>query len=232
MFLNVSQVETMSFSDGPGLRIVIFLQGCPLRCSFCHNPETWSTEDKKKYSVLEIVNFILNYKNYIKEGGVTFGGGEPLYQAEVLKEVLKRLKEEGIHTCLDTSGIGSKDCSILDYTDLVLFDVKALTNESYKEMTSGNLEESLDFLKACNEKGVKTWIRQVIIPGINDNEVYIKDLKNFLKNYKYDQLDLLPYHNGAIVKYDDLGISYRLRNTKNMNLGKLSELKNLFDNLV
>lgn len=231
MFLNVSQIETMSFSDGPGLRVVVFLQGCPLRCSFCHNPETLSTEVKRKYTVDELVNFLLKYKNYIKDGGVTFGGGEPLYQAEALKEVLKRLKEENIHTCLDTSGIGTSDYSLLDYTDLVLFDVKALTKETYKEMTSGNLEESVNFLRGCNEKNVKTWIRQVIIPGINDNEMYIKELKNFLKCYKFDQVDFLPYHSGAIVKYDNLGIKYRLRDTKDMDFGKLSELKNMFDNL-
>lgn len=230
--MNISSIETMSFHDGPGLRIVYFLQGCPLRCSFCHNPETWEIEDKKIMTTDEIVDFTLKYKNYIEEGGVTFSGGEPLLQAEVLKEVCKELKKNNIDIALDTSGIGSTDYEILDYVDIVLFDIKALNKKDYSDITTGNLETSLKFLEEANKRNKKVIIRQVIIPNINDNEEYIKDLKKLLTNYKYDKVELLSYHRMGIKKYEDLNIPYKLSETPNMDQNKVKKLQESFDNLV
>lgn len=229
--MNISSIETMSFHDGPGLRIVFFIQGCPLRCSFCHNPETWEIKDKTIMTTEEIVDFTLKYKNYIEEGGVTFSGGEPLLQTENLKEVCKELQKKGINIALDTSGIGSTDYEILDYVDIVLFDIKALNNKDYQDMTNGDLEISLKFLEESNKRNKKVIIRQVIIPNINDNEEYIKELKKILINYQYDKVELLPYHRMGLKKYEELNIPYKLSEIPNMDQNKVKKLQELFDNL-
>ena len=150
----IHSIESMGLVDGPGIRVVVFFQGCSLRCKYCHNPDTWEYGGGEEYTASELVDKIKRYKPYFEtsNGGVTFSGGEPLRQPEFLIEALKLCKQEGIHTCIDTSGfgVGMYD-EILKYTDLVLFDIKELTKENYKKVTLMNIDESLKFLEACHE---------------------------------------------------------------------------------
>lgn len=223
----INKLETMSTVDGPGLRVAVFMQGCRMRCKFCHNPETWALNKGIKYTPEELCNTILKYKNYIEEGGVTFSGGEPLLQEEFLLEVLKLCKKNNLHTCIDTTGSNFKNKEILNYTDLVLLDIKALDDNSYIEMSGQDMKEFWKFIEACEEFKKEVWIRQVIIPTINDNEEYILKLKELLKPYKcIKKIELLPYHTMAISKYKELGIPYRLENIKSMDKEKCRELEN------
>lgn len=225
MIGHIDSIETMGLVDGPGIRVVIFLQGCPLRCIFCHNPETWTVNDKTLISAEELVRHIYKYRNYFGEtGGVTFSGGEPLYQHDFLLECLKLCKKMGINTCLDTSGVGNyKD--ILKYVDLVIFDIKATEEELYKYITGANINKSLEFLDYCQKINKKMWLRQVIIPGINDNIEYINKLKEFIKPLKnIEKIELLPYHQLGVSKYKQLGIPYKLEKTKAMDKNKCDEL--------
>lgn len=225
----IDSIETMGLVDGPGIRVVIFLQGCPLRCMFCHNPETWNITEKLVMEPEELVRRIYKYKNYFKEnGGVTFSGGEPLFQNKFLEQTLKLCKKMGIHTCIDTSGYGENYDEILKYTDLVLFDIKALNNDNYFKITGKNIDVSLQFLKKCQELEKDMWIRQVIIPGINDNEEYIYELANFIKPLKnIKKIEFLPYHTYGIKKYEKLNIPYKLIDTPEMDSKKCEELYKL-----
>lgn len=225
----IDSIETMGLVDGPGIRFVVFLQGCPLRCLFCHNPETWNISNKLVMEPEELVRRIYKYKGYFKaNGGVTFSGGEPLFQKEFLKEILKLCKKMDIHTCIDTSGYGDDYDEILKYTDLVLFDIKALNNDMYKKITGKEIYKSLEFLDKCQKLNKDLWIRQVIIPGINDNEEYIYELSKFIKKIKnVKKIEFLPYHTYGVAKYEKLGISYRLEGVPQMNNEKCEELYNL-----
>lgn len=230
MIGHIDSIETLGLVDGPGVRVVIFLQGCPLRCLFCHNPETWQITEKLKMAPKEIVDFIKKYKNYFgTDGGVTFSGGEPLYQPEFLLETLKLCKEENIHTCLDTSGVYTTYLNeILQYTDLVILDIKAIEEIKYKQMTGHSITTFLEFLKIVQQQNKPLWIRQVIIPGINDTKEYILELKQFIKPIKNIQkIELLPYHTMGISKYKKLKIPYRLENVEAMDKEKCLELEKL-----
>jgi pyruvate formate lyase activating enzyme len=230
MIGNIDSIDTLGLVDGPGIRVVVFLQGCNLRCKFCHNPETWNLKEKKKtYTPKELVDYILKYKDYFKDnGGVTFSGGEPLCQKEFLLECLKLCKKNDIHTCIDTAGYGDDYDEILNYADLILMDIKALDNTSYKWLTGKDIDKSLKFLNKCEEKHTKLWIRQVIIPGINDTEEYIFKLKEFLSNYHYiEKIELLPYHTMGITKYENLNIPYPLKDIKDMDKERCKYLESL-----
>ena len=230
---NIHSIETMGLVDGPGIRIVIFMQGCLLRCLFCHNPETWSTDEQTIMSSDEVVNFVLKYKNYFGEtGGVTFSGGEPLLQSEFLLDILKKCKQNNIHTCLDTAGAGGAlNEEVLKYVDLVLFDVKAIDAKAYRKMTGQDIEKSLEFLDLCQKMNKKLWIRQVIVPTINDNEEYILKLKEFLEPIKnIEKIELLPYHLLGVEKYKELNIKYRLDGIDAMDKGKCQTLYELLIN--
>lgn len=228
MIGNISSIDTMGLVDGPGIRVVVFLQGCSLRCKFCHNPETWNDQQKKKaYTPEELVKFILNYKEYFKKkGGVTFSGGEPLKQSEFLLECLKLCKKHDIHTCIDTAGYAFDYEEILNYTDLVLFDIKEIEPERYQKLTGRKIDLSLKFLETCQRKNVKMWIRQVIIPGYNDNITYINNLKQFIKSLKnIEKVELLPYHTMGIEKYKMLNVPYPLENVPDIDSEKCKELE-------
>ncbi|NLC48489.1 MAG: pyruvate formate lyase-activating protein [Tenericutes bacterium] len=233
----IKQIETMGIFDGPGIRTVIFMQGCPLRCLYCHNPEMWVMKDSKSYTPEEIVNIVLKYKNYFKEdGGVTFSGGEPLSQQEFLLECLKLLKENNINTCLDTSGVSinvNLNEEILKYIDLVIFDIKAIDKAKYKYITNYNIDKSLDFINLCNKLNKKLWIRSVIVPGINDNDEYINQLANFIKHLSnIEKIELLPYHTMGKSKYEKLNIDYKLKDVKQMDNDKCKNLENKLKELL
>ena len=230
MMGSIDSIETMGLVDGPGIRCVVFLNGCRLRCKYCHNPEMWIKKNNN-YTVDDLVNKLLKYKPYFSDnGGVTFSGGEPLLQSEFLIEVMKRLKEENIHICLDTAGIGNGEYSeILKLTDLVLFDVKHTDKIAYKDLTGGNIFESELFLEEVNKQNKPVWIRQVIVPGIMDNDEYLISLKNYLSKIKNIQrIDFLPYHKMGDEKYEKLGIKNPLENVNPMDVEKCDLLYNKF----
>lgn len=220
----IHSVESMGLVDGPGIRVVVFMQGCTLRCLYCHNPDTWTLDGNKDaldFTPEELVNKISRFRSYFEKsgGGVTFSGGDPLKQPEFLKETLKLCKEAGIHTTLDTSGVGFGDYEeILKYTDLVLYDVKHLTREGYKDMTGIEIDETQKFLEACKKMGTKMWIRQVVVPGKTDSEEYIRELGKFIKTLdNVEKVELLPYHLLGVNKYETLGIKYKLEGLEAMD---------------
>lgn len=230
---NISGFETLGLLDGPGVRFVVFLQGCPLRCSFCHNPEMWNpNEIKDQLSPRELVDKVKKYKRYFKDGGgITISGGEPLMQVEFVKETFKLCKQEGIHTCLDTSGHGDNFEELLNFCDLVILDVKELDQNKYKKLAGKSIEKFFNFLKICQQKGIPLWLRQVIIPNFNDTEKDVLKLKKFADGLKnVEKIELLPYHRMAEEKYTKLGIKYRLKDVSEMDKEKCKTLENLLSN--
>jgi pyruvate formate lyase activating enzyme len=229
MLGNINSIETMGLVDGPGIRFVIFLQGCPLRCVYCHNPETWDTKENLKMSVNELMQMILRYKEYfIDNGGVTVSGGEPLLQHEFVTELFKECHKNNIHTCLDTSGYQGSYPELIKYTDLVLLDIKGIDDIVTKKITSKVISNV--FLNECQNQNKKIWIRHVIMPGINDSEEYILKFKEVIKNIKnIDKIELLPYHSMAKLKYNKLGFKYKLEELNDMDKSKVIELQKLLE---
>ena len=226
---SIDSFETFSTLDGPGIRTVVFLNGCKLRCLFCHNPEMWNLKEKN-FTPEEVVQKILRNKPYFKNGGgVTFSGGEPLLQIDFLIETCKLLKHENIHIALDTAGVGLGNYDeILSLVDLVIFDIKALDDVNYMEMTGNKICESLKFLECCQKYNKKMWIRQVIVPGINDNESYIDALASFIKKLKnIEKIELLPFHTMAFDKYQKLNLDNPLKDKVNMDKEKCNELEKI-----
>ena len=217
----VHSIETMGLVDGPGVRVVVFLQGCALRCKFCHNPDTWCASGGEEYTPEDLVKKIERFKTYFASsgGGVTFSGGDPLRQPEFLLEALKLCKNKGINTCLDTSGYGFGDYDeILKYTDLVLFDVKHFTKDGYKNITGMEIDESLKFLEAMKKNNTKMWIRHVVVPGLTDEEEHLKKLKEFIDTVpNVEKVELLPYHVLGVNKYEVLGMNYPLDGVEAMD---------------
>lgn len=228
----IHSVETMGLVDGPNIRVVIFMQGCPLRCLFCHNPDSWASKSTNVMTSKEVVDLVRKYRPYIEQGGgVTFSGGEPLLQSEFLLEILKMCKKAGIHTCIDTSGTGySKEYldDILKYSDLVILDIKGIEEEGYKKITGKSMEMVNYFITKLKEHKNKLWLRQVIVPTINDTEEYILEFKKYIKQFKnIEKIELLPYHTMGVEKYKKLGINYKLENIEDMEKEKIKKLEEL-----
>lgn len=204
----VDSIETFGLVDGPGIRTVVFLSGCKLRCKYCHNPEMW-VRGQANYTPTELASRILRNKNYFKrKGGVTFSGGEPLLQSKFIIEVAKILKKEHVHIALDTAGVGNGDYEeILSYVDLVILDIKYTTEEGYLELTGQPMEESLKFIEALNKSGKSVWIRQVIVPEFMDHISYLESLVKMVRKIKrVEKIEFLPYHKLGSEKYVTLGI--------------------------
>lgn len=230
----IHSIETMGLLDGPGIRIVVFFQGCPLRCLFCHNPDTWIPGKNLSISAKEVVDEIRKYRSYIEAGGgVTISGGEPLLQSSFLLEVLKLCKKAGIHTCIDTSGNGyDKELldEILKYTDLIILDIKAIDNDNYKKITTKSMNKFNFFLKRVQELNKTLWLRQVIVPGINDTEEYIYKLKDYIKDIKnVEKVQLLPYSLIGVDKYKKLNIKYKLDGIDAMDKEKCKKLEKILN---
>ncbi len=227
----IHSIETSGMVDGPGIRVVVFMQGCTLRCLYCHNPDTWISKGKFEMTPLEVVEKVKKYKNYFgKNGGVTFSGGEPLFQKEFLLETLKLCKMEGIHTALDTAGICEDPEEILSYTDLVILDIKSYKPDLYENITRKKIDTFLHFLEICQKMNKKLWLRSVIVPGMNDTEEYVLGLKNFISPLKnVEKVELLPYETLGVHKYNDLQIPYSLQNVDAMNKEKCNKLNTLLN---
>ncbi len=224
-------IETFGALDGPGIRTVFFMQGCPARCMYCHNPDTWEEEAGEQVTVGEVISRARRGRPYYGEnGGVTFSGGEPLLQADFLIEAMDALRKDGINSAIDTSGTYFDENSeeVISHCDMVLLDVKHIDPSRFKELT-GREQGTLSLLiDAVNRQEKPVWIRQVIVPGFNDDEEYIRELNKFLKRIKYiKKIELLGYHNMAEPKYDKLGIKYRLKGVKPMDSESLKKLSDL-----
>lgn len=218
-YAKVHSIESFGTLDGPGIRFVIFLQGCSLKCKYCHNRDTWDINSGEYKSLDSIFEKILRYKNYIKNGGVTCTGGEPLLQYEFLIELFKKLKNEGIHTCIDTSGmvvLTDKIKELINLTDLFLLDIKHINPEKCKQLVGFSNEKELEFAKYLSDNGKSMWIRQVLIPGITDDKSDLLELKHFIKSLKTVQkVEILPYHTMGKYKWTDLNLKYELEGIPN-----------------
>lgn len=226
---SIDSIESFSTKDGPGIRTVVFFNGCKLRCLFCHNPETW-TKKEENTTVKEIYDKIINFKEYYGDtGGVTFSGGEPLLHDEFIIELSKLLKKDNINIALDTAGVGNGNYKeLLEYIDLVILDIKDYREEGYLKMTGHPIDDFNTFINQLNDTNKKVWLRQVIVPGINDNEEYIIGLKKYIKQIKnVENIELLPYHTMAIDKYEKLGINYKLSGVPDMDKKRCLELEKI-----
>ena len=215
----IHSFESFGTVDGPGIRFVVFVQGCPMRCLYCHNPDTWSAAGGTQYTAEEVASRILKYKNYFTGGGgATVSGGEPLMQAAFVEELFTILKKSGIHTALDTSG-ALYDArnprafdSLLAVTDLVLLDIKHIDDGEHIKLTGRSNKNILAFARYLSDLGKPVWIRHVLVPGITDNDEYLHRLKAFLSTLtNVEKVEVLPYHTMGEVKYNKLGINYPLK---------------------
>lgn len=225
--------ESFGTVDGPGIRYVLFLQGCPLRCKFCHNPDTWEFGSGKfQETPEETVKEILKYKNFFRNGGgLTITGGDPLMQPDFIKEVYKLCKQNGIHTALDTSGclFNDKAKEVLEYVDLVLLDIKSIDPDVYRDLTKFEQEPTLKFAEYLKEKNIKTWIRHVIVPGITDDDENLAKLADYVKTLPNVELvELLPYHTLGEFKYDEMGLEYPLKGVEALSRERLENAREIF----
>ena len=213
----IHSIETFGTIDGPGIRFVVFMQGCTLKCKYCHNRDTWELHSGIKYSVDEVVKKALRSKPYIQNsnGGVTVSGGEPLLQADFVVQLFKELKKNGFHTCLDTSGsikITPKVEELLSYTDLVLLDIKHIDNQKCIDLTGTPNINTLEFAKYLNSHNIPVWIRQVLVPGITDDAEDLQKLRAFLDTLdNVEKIEILPYHDMGKFKWEEFGDTYPLK---------------------
>ncbi len=221
----IHSTESLGTVDGPGIRFVIFMQGCPLRCKYCHNPDSWSISDGKAIESEELFESAMKYKNYFaRSGGITLTGGEPLLQMDFCIELLKKFKAAGVNTAVDTSGYifdrtrkenVEKHKELLSCTDLFLLDIKHISSAKHKELTGVPNEHTLEFAKFLSENGAKMWVRYVLVPGITSDEQDLKNLRAFLDTLSgVEKVEVLPYHTMGVPKYKKLGIAYPLENVK------------------
>lgn len=232
-YAKVHSIESFGTVDGPGIRFVLFLQGCHLECKYCHNRDTWDMNSGEYKSVDDIMKKVIDYKNYIipSGGGVTVTGGEPLLQVKFLIEFFQKLKNEGINTCIDTSGmvVITEDIKeVLKLTDLVLLDIKHIDDEKCKKLVGRSNKLELEFAKYLSDNNIKMWIRQVLVPGYTDDEKDLIKLKNFIKSLKtVEKVELLPYHSMGKYKWEKLRIKYPLegvREATNEDIDKAKEI--------
>lgn len=217
----IHSLESFGTVDGPGTRFVVFFQGCPMRCKYCHNPDTWPLDGGNEMTVDEILaQYERNKSFYENKGGLTTTGGEPMMQIDFLTELYEECHRRGIHTCLDTSGIAynsnsednvQKVSRLLDSTDLVMLDIKHIDPQKHKELVSQPNDQILKFAQFVSDKGVDLWIRHVIVPGYTDDDKYLEELGYFIGGLKtLKALDALPYHTMGKPKYDKIGMKYPL----------------------
>lgn len=220
----VHSLESFGSVDGPGVRYVIFMSGCPMRCLYCHNPDTWDMQTGTQYTAEQLIKQALRYRSYWgKSGGITVSGGEPLLQIDFLIELFTLAKKNNINTCLDTSGVvfdaensekKQKFDTLMTVTDLVMLDIKHIDDEQHKKLTQHSNVNILKFVEYLNEKNVKMWIRHVVVPNITDSRDELLRVGKFLKKFNnIEKIETLPYHTLGKMKYDKLGLEYPLGDT-------------------
>lgn len=235
----IHQIESFGCADGPGSRFIIFFSGCPLRCKYCHNPDTWKMTDGTLYTAEQLIEQAITCKPYWgKKGGVTVSGGEPLFQIDFLIELFTKFKEIGVNTCIDTSGAPftkegewfEKFKKLMDVTDILLMDIKHIDEEEHVKLTGKtgkNIREMFAYLDEINKP---IWIRHVLVPGITDNEKWLTQTKDFIRtlNNVY-RVEVLPYHGLGAVKYKDLGIDYVLKDLESPTLESVAKAKEILE---
>ncbi|WP_461810364.1 pyruvate formate-lyase-activating protein [Faecalimonas sp.] len=233
----IHSIESCGTVDGPGIRYVVFLQGCPMRCQYCHNPDTWKVNIGKQLTVAEVLEGFYTNRPFYRNGGLTVTGGEPMIQMDFLIELFTQLKKDGVHTCIDSSGIMfqphnkifmNKLNILLGLTDLIMLDIKHIDDEKHRELTGQSNKNILAFAKYLDEKNIPIWIRHVVVPGITLYQEYLERLGEFistLNNVK--ALDVLPYHSMGKVKYENLGMDYPLKDTREATKEEAAAAKNI-----
>lgn len=232
----IHSFESFGSVDGPGVRFVVFLNGCSMRCKYCHNPDTWEFGGDT-FSAAEVLQKALKYKSYWGgKGGITVSGGEPMLQMQFVTELFTEAKKKGVNTCLDTSGIAfnpddtAETDKLLDVTDLVMLDIKHIDDEKHKELTGHSNKNILAFARYLDSKKIPVWIRHVVVPGITFDEKYLELLGEFIGTLSnVEKIETLPYHSLAIPKYDKLGIDYPLRDTPNATKEQAAKAKEIIE---
>lgn len=231
----IHSLESCGTVDGPGLRYVVFMQGCPMRCLYCHNPDTWETNAGREISVEEIIQEFEQKRSFYKNGGITVTGGEPLLQMDFLIELFTEAKKHDIHTCIDSSGIVFNENNLeflkkldhlLELTDLILLDIKHINSVEHQKLTSHPNENILAFARYLDKKNQDIWIRHVVVPTITFQEEYLKETGRFigsLKNVK--TVEVLPYHTMGVSKYDNLNMDYPLKGIEPLSKEELAQAK-------
>ncbi len=231
---NIHSIESCGTVDGPGVRFVVFMQGCPMRCLYCHNPDSWDFNVNKKMSVSEILEKYENVKEFLKNGGLTLTGGEPLVQIDFAIELFRCAKEKNIHTTLDTSGVlfdknnTKKMDELMKYTNLVMLDIKHIDPVEHHKLTGHPNNNILDYARYLSNKRIPVWIRHVVVPGVTYQKPYLIRLGEFLSTLDNIQaLDVLPYHNMAIPKYESMGKDYPLKNVPPLTKEQAIDARNI-----
>ena len=232
MIGRIHSLESFGTVDGPGVRFVAFMQGCPLRCLFCHNPDTWHIDGKCQYEFTpeQLINEVVKYRPFIQSGGVTVSGGEPLIQAEFVADFFWLCHEAGLHTALDTSGaiITDKVQKVLDNTDLVLLDIKTMDTELYPKLTGVKQNNNLAFLDILEERKIKAWVRHVVVPGLTDDDLWLHKLGEYVSRYNcVEKIEILPYHTLGTYKYKELGERYRLEGVPALSEQRTNEIRSM-----
>lgn len=230
----IHSVETCGSVDGPGIRYVIFFKGCPLRCVYCHNPDTWSGGGGKETTVLELFSDIKNYKDYMafSGGGITVTGGEPLMQSKFIYELFKLCKKNDIHTAIDTSGniFDENVKKVLEYTDLVLLDIKAFDDEIFKSVTGKSVKNTLLFAQWLNEKNIEAWIRFVFVPTVNDDFKDIAKIADFIRGFNnVSRVEILPFHKMGEYKWEELKLNYKLKDVMSPSKKDIEKVRKIFE---
>ncbi|ARK30490.1 pyruvate formate-lyase-activating protein [Halalkalibacter krulwichiae] len=234
MIGKVHSIETCGTVDGPGLRYVVFMQGCLLRCQFCHNPDTWKIGEGKSMTVDEIINDLQHYLPYFESsnGGITVSGGEPLLQIDFLIELFSKCKELGIHTTIDSSGgcfqehpeFLRKLDRLLELTDLILLDIKHINTKKHRMLTGMKNEHILSFAKLLSDRNIPIWLRHVLVPGISDDSNDLLKLRSFIDSLKnVERVEILPYHKLGVYKWKELGLEYPLEGVEPPSEQKITE---------
>lgn len=241
MLGRINKLETFGSVDGPGVRFVVFVQGCPMRCQFCHNPETWDFKGDKAgaydISAQDLLKKALRYQSYWgKDGGITVSGGEPLAQMDFMIEFFEAAKAAGVHTCIDTSGVNfvrnepyfGKFKRLMDATDLLLVDIKNIDPTEHKKLTGHDNKNILDMFRYLDEIQKPIWIRHVLVPGMSDNDELLIKTREFIDTlHNVEKIEVLPYHALALAKYQDLGIDYVLKDVKSPSAERVANAKKI-----
>ncbi|MDE5782432.1 MAG: pyruvate formate lyase-activating protein [Lachnospiraceae bacterium] len=238
----IHSVESFGTVDGPGVRYVVFFQGCPMRCRYCHNPDTWEISDGKEMEIDEIINNILRNKEFYASGGITATGGEPMVQMEFLTELFRVAKANGISTCLDTSGIMfneddeaqmEKADRLMKVTDLVMLDIKHMDEGEHIKLTGQSNNNVFMFANYLAKIGKPVWIRHVVVPGITYDKKELEELARFVKTLpNVEKVEVLPYHSMGRVKYDNMGLEYILKDTPQLTKGEKENAKNIIKSIL